>query len=85
MEPPEGWKGEFVWGTSVGYPIRLDPMGRSELRIGIHLTLMRNTWVGYSGVQLLYQYRPKGGLALQLGIMQTSVPFGAMLVLGVVR
>lgn len=74
-----------VWGTAIGILQTLDAQGRSELRIGVHLTAMQSYRVGNSGIQLLYQHRAASGFGVQIGLMQTSFPFGAMLVLGVIR
>jgi hypothetical protein len=77
-----GIRGEIFWGTAIGYPIVLDARGRDELRVGVHLSMLSGFLVTYSGIQLLYQHQTDSGLHMQIGLMQTSYPFGAMLMLG---
>lgn len=80
-----GYDVEAIWGTAVGYPLALDAAGRHELRFGVHLTFLQNTWPGYSGFELIYQHRTRSGFRYQLGLRQTSVPFGVLLTLGIGR
>ncbi len=74
---------ELIWGSAVGYPIALDAAGHHELRLGVHFTCMQTKWPSYSGFQLVYQYRARSGVRIQLGLLQTTAPFGVVALLGI--
>jgi len=72
----------FYYGTALGYPVHLDEAGEHELRLGVHVTAIYDSYPGLSGVQVAYLYRGLGAFTLEVGLLQFSYPPSGSLTLG---
>jgi hypothetical protein len=82
-----GYNNPLSWnvGTAFGFPVRWGPRKRHEIRFGFHLTTnvrgLQTPFVA-SGLQIVYQLRLYRRLRLQVGLLQTSIPTGLLLHVG---
>ena len=73
------WPMGGFWGTAFGLPLHF---GKSEIRIGAHLTLWDGFYPTPSGLELYWVRHLARHFALEIGLKQFSFPFAIGLALG---